>query len=70
MKSAEHYLREVEDVLLDKMVIGNDWESNDRFETKREKQMYNNGISEGLRAIREILESDDFKSPLAKMLSR
>lgn len=70
MKSAEYYLREVEDVLLDKMVIGNDWESDDRFETKREKQMYNNGISEGLRAIREILESDDFKSPLARMLSR
>lgn len=70
MSGAEYYLRELENQLIDKMSISNDWEFDERFKTKREKQSYNNGIAEGLKLIREMLDSDDFKSPLARIFSR
>lgn len=70
MSGAEYYLRELENQLIDKMSISNDWEFDERFKTKREKQSYNNGITEGLKLIREMLDSDDFKSPFARMFSR
>ena len=70
MSEVEYYLRELENQLIDKMSIGNDWEFDERFKTKREKQSYNNGIAEGLKLIKEMLDSDDFKSPLARIFSR
>ena len=66
MKSTESYLRELEDKLCDKIV--SNWEQDDRFETKREMQKYNCGISDAMSLIRNMLESDDFKSSLAKKI--
>ena len=66
MKPTESYLRELEDKLCDKIV--SNWEQDDRFESLREMQKYNCGIGDAMSLIREILESDDFKSSLAKYL--
>ena len=66
MKSTESYLRNLEDKLCDKIV--SNWEQDNRFETKREMQKYNCGVSDAMSLIREMLESDDFKSSLAKHL--
>ncbi len=66
MKSTESYLRDLEDKLCNKIV--SNWEQDDRFETKREMQKYNCGISDAMSLIREMLELDDFKSSFAKHL--
>lgn len=66
MKSTESYLMDLEDKLCNKII--SNWEQDDRFETKREMQKYNCGISDAMSLIREMLESDDFKSSLAKHL--
>ena len=66
MKSTESYLMDLEDKLCNKIV--SNWEQDDRFETKREMQKYNCGISDAMNLIREMLESDDFKSSFAKHL--
>lgn len=66
MKSTESYLMDLEDKLCNKIV--SNWEQDDRFETKREMQKYNCGISDAMSLIREMLESDDFKSSFAKHL--
>lgn len=67
MKTTEDYLRELEDKLCDKVVHMN-WEDDERFETLREMQKYNKGIHDAMALVREMLESDEFKSPLAKIL--
>lgn len=67
MKTTEEYLRELEDKLCDKVVHIN-WEDDERFETLREMQKYNKGIHDAMTLVSEMLESDEFKSPLAKIL--
>lgn len=67
MKTTEQYLRELQDKLCDKVVHMN-WEEDERFETLREMQKYNKGIHEAMTLIDEILDSEEFKSPLARML--
>lgn len=59
MKSAESYLRELEDKLCNKIV--SNWEQDDRFETKREMQKYNCGISDAMSLIRKMLDLEGVK---------
>lgn len=59
MKSTESYLRELEDKLCNKIV--SNWEQDDRFETKREMQKYNCGISDAMSLIREMLDLEGEK---------
>ena len=66
MKSIESYLTDLEDKLCDKIV--SNWEQDNRFETKREMQKYNCGISDAMSLIRDMLDLDDFKSSFAKHL--
>lgn len=67
MKTAEQYLMELESKLCEK-IVSVPLEEDNRFETKREMQKYNCGISDAMKLVREILDSDDFKSPLGKMI--
>ena len=66
MKSTESYLMDLEDELCRKIVTN--WEQDDRFESLKEMQKYNCGISDAMSLIRNMLESDDFKSSLAKKI--
>lgn len=65
-KSTESYLRDLEKKLCDKLVLN--WEQYDRFESKKEMQSYNCGIGDAMSLVGEMLESDDFRSSLAKSL--
>lgn len=67
MKTTEQYLMELESKLCEK-IVSVPLEEDNRFETKREMQKYNCGIADAMKLVREILDSDDFKSPLGKMI--
>ena len=51
----------MESSLCDKIV--HDWKNDNRFETQREMQTYNNGVAEAMDLIKEMLDGDEFKSP-------
>lgn len=70
MKTTTEYLNELEDKLLDKLIMGNQWEEDSRFSSKKEAQMYNKGIHEGISLVEELLQSDEFKSPIVLSLER
>lgn len=68
MKSVESYLHELENSLCDKIV--HDWKQDDRFENQREMQKYNCGVAEAMDLIREMLDGDEFKSPLLRQIEQ
>lgn len=68
MKSVENYLHELENNLCDKIV--HDWKQDDRFESQREMQKYNCGVAEAMDLIREMLNGDEFKSPLLRQIEQ
>lgn len=61
MEYTEHGLRELDSRLCN--LICTDWESDNRFETKREMQMYNRGISNAMDLIQEMLDSMQPQQP-------
>lgn len=68
MKSVENYLHELQDNLCDKIV--HDWKNDNRFKNQREMQQYNRGVAEAMGLIREILDRNEFKSPLLRQIEQ
>lgn len=68
MKTIKQHLQELEDQLCDKIV--NDWMTDERFATKREMQKYNCGISDAMKLIRELQETEEAKNTLLKQIEQ
>lgn len=69
-KSPEYYLKLLGNQMCEKIVVptGKNLLHDRRFDSTKEMQSYNEGIAECMHLVSQMLDSEDFRSDLSKML--